>query len=42
MTGTSLEDTSPAISIRAAQLAIGAITAYQVLLIVLIFLRPDL
>jgi Protein of unknown function (DUF998) len=42
MTSTALEDTSAAISIRAARLAIGAIVFYQVVLILLIFLRPDI
>jgi len=41
MANTALEDT-PAISIRAARLAIAAIVLYQLVLIVLIFLRPDL
>lgn len=35
-------DTTTAISTRAARLAIAAIVTYQILLIVLIFLRPDL
>src|SRR5207244_12999975 len=35
-------NTPAAISTRAARLAIAAIAAYQVLLIVMIFLRPDL
>jgi hypothetical protein len=35
-------NTSAAISTRAARLAIGAIVLYQILLIVLIFLRPEL
>jgi hypothetical protein len=42
MTSTVLANTSVSTSTRAARLAIGATTAYQVLLIVLIFLRPDL
>jgi len=39
---TALVDTPAVISTRAARLAIAAIVTYQVLLIVLIFLRPDL
>lgn len=43
MTSTGLaRPPAPAISTTAARLAIGAIVTYQVLLIVLIFLRPDL
>ncbi|MFY9950419.1 MAG: DUF998 domain-containing protein [Candidatus Sulfotelmatobacter sp.] len=42
MTSAAVASTSRAISVRAARLAIVAITSYQVLLIVLIFLRPDL
>jgi archaellum biogenesis protein FlaJ (TadC family) len=43
MTSTVLlANKSVSISTRAARLAIGATTAYQILLIVLIFLRPDL
>lgn len=42
MTSAAIASTSRAISVRAARLAIVAITSYQVLLIVLIFLRPDL
>jgi Protein of unknown function (DUF998) len=42
MTSAAVASTSAAISIRAARLAIVAIASYQVLLIVLIFLRPDL
>ena len=42
MTSTRLKGTSGAISTRAARLAIGATVSYQILLIVLIFLRPDL
>jgi Protein of unknown function (DUF998) len=42
MTRTTSEGMSVAISTRAAQLAIVAIVSYQILLIVLIFLRPDL
>jgi Protein of unknown function (DUF998) len=42
MTSTTLEGTSGAISATAARLATGAIVSYQVLLVVLIFLRPDL
>src|ERR1700730_10129475 len=42
MTSTTLEGMSGAFSIRAARLAIVAIVLYQVLLIALIFLRPDL
>jgi hypothetical protein len=42
MTGTALEDTSAVISTSAARLAIGGILLYQLLLILLIFLRPDL
>jgi hypothetical membrane protein len=39
---TALEGRSEAISTRAARLAIVAIVSYQILLIALIFLRPDL
>ena len=42
MTSAALVSTSAAISTRAARLAIVAIVSYQLLLIVLIFLRPDL
>jgi hypothetical protein len=42
MTSTAVINTSGVISKTAAWLAIGAIVAYQILLIVLIFLRPDL
>ena len=42
MRSAALGSTSAAISIRAARLAVVAIASYQVLLIVLIFLRPDL
>src|SRR5215831_7526291 len=42
MTSTVLTNRSVPISTRAARLAIGAILSYQILLIVLIFLRPDL
>jgi hypothetical membrane protein len=42
MASTALANTSVAISTRAARLAIAAIATYQVLLIVLIFLRPGL
>ena len=42
MTSTTLEGTSGAISTAAARLAMGAIVTYQILLVVLIFLRPDL
>ena len=42
MASTAGANTSIAISTRAARLAIAAIATYQVLLIVLIFLRPDL
>ena len=42
MTSAAVTSTSAAISIRAAWLAIVAITSYQALLITLIFLRPDL
>lgn len=42
MTRTVVADTSAAISTIAARLAIAAIVSYQILLIVLIFLRPDL
>ena len=42
MTSTTLEGMSGAFSIRAARLAIVAIVLYQILLIALIFLRPDL
>jgi hypothetical protein len=42
MTSTTLEGASSAISTTAARLAMGAIITYQALLIVLIFLRPDL
>ena len=42
MTSAAVPSTSAAISISAARLAIVAITSYQALLIVLIFLRPDL
>jgi len=42
MTSAALATTSAAISTRAARLAIVAIVSYQILLIALIFLRPDL
>src|SRR5262245_40760424 len=42
MTSTVLTNRSVPISTKAARLAIGAILSYQILLIVLIFLRPDL
>ena len=42
MTSATREGMSGAISTRAARLAIVAIVSYQILLIVLIFLRPDL
>ena len=42
MTSITRDDTSRTISTGAAWLAMGAIIAYQLLLIVLIFLRPDL
>jgi hypothetical membrane protein len=42
MASIALASTSVAISTRAARLAIAAIATYQVLLIGLIFLRPDL
>jgi hypothetical membrane protein len=42
MTSATQEGTSGAISTRAAQLAMVAIITYQLLLIALIFLRPDL
>ena len=42
MTGAALASTSAAISTRAARLAIVTIVSYQILLIVLIFVRPDL
>lgn len=42
MSSTVLANMSPAISPRAARLAIVAIVSYQALLIALIFLRPDL
>lgn len=42
MTSTTQHGTSGAISTRAARLAMVAIITYQLLLIVLIFLRPDL
>ena len=42
MASTALTLKSVAISTRAARLAIGAIVSYQLLLIALIFLRPDL
>jgi hypothetical protein len=42
MTSAALATTSAAISTRAARLAIVAIASYQILLIALIFLRPDL
>jgi hypothetical protein len=42
MTSAAVASSSAAISIRAARLAIVAIASYQVLLIVLIFLGPDL
>ena len=42
MTSAALASTSAGISTRAARLAIVAIVSYQVLLIALIFLRPDL
>jgi hypothetical protein len=42
MTSAALASTSAAISTGAARLAIVAIVSYQILLIALIFLRPDL
>jgi hypothetical protein len=42
MTSATLEVTSGAISTRAARLSIIAIISHQILLIALIFLRPDL
>ena len=42
MTSAALASTWAAISTRAARLAIVAIVSYQILLIALIFLRPDL
>ena len=42
MTSIALRNTSAAISTRAARLAIAAIVTYQVLLIALIRIRPDL
>lgn len=42
MTSKALANPSAAISPTAARLAIGAIVSYQILLVVLIFLRPDL
>jgi len=42
MTSTMQEGTSAAISTKAARLAMAAIITYQLLLIALIFLRPDL
>jgi hypothetical membrane protein len=42
MTSTTPEGTSGAISTTAARLATVAIVSYQVLLVVLIFLKPDL
>lgn len=42
MTSRAVANTSAAISTAAARLAIGAIILYQILLIVLIFLRPEL
>jgi hypothetical protein len=42
MTGAALASTSAAISTRTARLAIVTIVSYQILLIVLIFVRPDL
>ncbi len=42
MTSAALTRTSAAISTRAERLAVVAIVSYQILLIALIFLRPDL
>jgi hypothetical protein len=42
MASAAVASTSAAISTRAARLAIVAIASYQILLIALIFLRPDL
>jgi len=42
MASTAVATTSATISTTAARLAMGAITTYQILLVVLIFLRPDL
>ena len=42
MMSTALANTTAPISSRAARLAIAAIISYQILLIALIFLRPDL
>lgn len=42
MTNAAATSASPAISTRAARLAMAAIICYQMLLITLIFLRPDL
>jgi len=42
MTSKAAGNTTPAISLTAARVAIGAIVGYQVILIALIFIRPDL
>jgi hypothetical protein len=42
MTSNTLPNTSAVISTRAARLAIAAIVTYQVLLMTLIRIRPDL
>jgi hypothetical protein len=42
MTSTAVANSIATISTTAARLAMGAIVSYQILLIVLIFLRPDL
>lgn len=42
MTSAALATTTAAISTRAARLAIVAIVSYQILVIALVFLRPDL
>jgi len=42
MTSAAVAKEPATISTKAARLAMGAIVAYQLLLIALIFLRPDL
>ncbi len=42
MTSAALKNTPAVISIKAAWMAIGAMSVYYIILIVLIFLRPDL
>jgi hypothetical protein len=42
MISAAVDNTSAAISTTASRLAIGAIITYQILLVVLIFLRPDM